>query len=259
MQGSAEVYCRSIPACSVDMILTDPPYSEHTHANLGKETRGDGYKTRKVLEFPALSDTQIQRLASDFVRICAGWILVFTDERSIGTWGNSLELAGGRWLRTGHWVKNNPMPQMSGDRPAVGTEPIVIAHGSGPLTWNGHGKAATWTGPRESGATHPNQKPVWLIKALIDAFAPPEAIVLDPFIGSGTTAVAALDSSRPEREEAAGSRCHECGRRLSATRQLPPVVDARVIGVEKDPVWALRSALRVSKYVACPKTNQSPP
>ncbi|MGC9955085.1 MAG: site-specific DNA-methyltransferase [Rhizomicrobium sp.] len=39
--------------------------------------------------------------------------------------------------------------------------------------------------------THPNEKPVELLKHLIEATTRPGDIVLDPFVGSGTTAVAA--------------------------------------------------------------------
>lgn len=39
--------------------------------------------------------------------------------------------------------------------------------------------------------THPNEKPVELLKTLIEAVTRPGDLVLDPFLGSGTTAVAA--------------------------------------------------------------------
>lgn len=39
---------------------------------------------------------------------------------------------------------------------------------------------------------HPTQKPIDLIEKLIKAYSNPGDIVLDPFIGSGTTAVAAI-------------------------------------------------------------------
>jgi site-specific DNA-methyltransferase (adenine-specific) len=47
----------------------------------------------------------------------------------------------------------------------------------------------------ESGL-HPTQKPVLLIQALIELTTQPEQIVLDPFCGSGTTAVAARNTGR---------------------------------------------------------------
>jgi site-specific DNA-methyltransferase (adenine-specific) len=43
---------------------------------------------------------------------------------------------------------------------------------------------------------HPNQKPVIGITPLIEAYSKPGDIVLDPFAGSGTTAIAARGSGR---------------------------------------------------------------
>lgn len=43
---------------------------------------------------------------------------------------------------------------------------------------------------------YPTQKPVALLKLLIEAACPPGGLVMDPFCGSGTTAVAALQTGR---------------------------------------------------------------
>lgn len=45
-------------------------------------------------------------------------------------------------------------------------------------------------------ADHPTQKPLEIVERMIKASCPPEGIVLDPFMGTGTTAVAAQRCSR---------------------------------------------------------------
>lgn len=54
--------------------------------------------------------------------------------------------------------------------------------------------------------THPTVKPLRLMRYLIKMITPPNGIVLDPFMGSGTTGVAALfekfDFIGIERDEA---------------------------------------------------------
>ena len=45
--------------------------------------------------------------------------------------------------------------------------------------------------PRQT--THPTVKPVKLMEYLITLVTPPNGIVLDPFIGSGTTGIAAVN------------------------------------------------------------------
>lgn len=43
---------------------------------------------------------------------------------------------------------------------------------------------------------HPTQKPVALMKWIIDKYTTPDAIILDPFSGSGTTGVACIETGR---------------------------------------------------------------
>jgi site-specific DNA-methyltransferase (adenine-specific) len=54
------------------------------------------------------------------------------------------------------------------------------------------------TSPGEKGKkiTHPTVKPIKLMEYLITLVTPENAIVLDPFMGSGTTAISAFDSKR---------------------------------------------------------------
>jgi site-specific DNA-methyltransferase (adenine-specific) len=44
--------------------------------------------------------------------------------------------------------------------------------------------------------SHPTQKPVSLLERVIEASTPEDALVLDPFNGSGTTGVASLKLGR---------------------------------------------------------------
>jgi DNA modification methylase len=57
----------------------------------------------------------------------------------------------------------------------------------------------TWQGMLREGDEnryHPTQKPVGLIQELIEDYTDPGDLVCDPFMGSGTTAVAAIQSDR---------------------------------------------------------------
>jgi site-specific DNA-methyltransferase (adenine-specific) len=49
---------------------------------------------------------------------------------------------------------------------------------------------------RGEGNNHPTVKPIKLIEYLITLITPPNGTVLDPFLGSGTTAIAALNTGR---------------------------------------------------------------
>ncbi len=64
---------------------------------------------------------------------------------------------------------------------------------------------------------HPNEKPLDLMRRLIEATTKPNDLILDPFAGSGTTLVAALQSGRryigvelsPQHHETAQRRLYE--------------------------------------------------
>ncbi len=50
--------------------------------------------------------------------------------------------------------------------------------------------------PNDLASIHPTQKPVALLRKLVETFSAPGAMVLDPFAGSGSLAIACLESGR---------------------------------------------------------------
>jgi len=67
------------------------------------------------------------------------------------------------------------------------------------LSADGNGRMWSMLSPRKGEkalGSHPTQKPVALLERIVQATTEPDALVLDPFNGSGTTGVAALSSGR---------------------------------------------------------------
>jgi len=67
------------------------------------------------------------------------------------------------------------------------------------LTADGQGRIWSMTTPKKSEKAHgrhPTQKPVALLERVVEACTDEDAVVLDPFCGSGTTGVAALSKGR---------------------------------------------------------------
>lgn len=257
IQGDSLSVLRSFASKSFDIACFDPPYSPHVHEHFGKERRNDGHVVPGALTFPPMTPELIGEVMRELVRVVRGWILVTTDFYNTHLWGEAARRAGGAWVRTGQWVKTNPKPQMTGDRPACGAEDILIAHAS-PDTlegrrlwdWNAGGHAAIWRGRRDpgyvlAGETHPNQKPAWLMQALLGMFAPPNALVLDPYSGSGTTAIGALAQERLEGEVPVDTACAKCAKKLLEQYQPPLPRNASVVGVEGDPRWLELSISRI--------------
>ncbi len=181
-----------LPENSVGLVLTDPPYDAITHK--GARTRGDALASGfGVSEFLSFDKTDVARLVQASLRICPRWNLFFCGDRQLGHY---IDAASDAYVRDGVWVKIGAAPQFTGDRPAYGVEHIAILHGSEKKRWNGGGRHAVWVLPKCRNKEHPTQKPDKLITELVELFSDENEVVLDPFAGSGTTAVAAISSGR---------------------------------------------------------------
>lgn len=193
----------SLPDASVDHVICDPPYEAEAHT---KGRRIMNPRTKSIREAP-LSFSQIsgeERVAvsSQIARVSRRWILAFCQIEATSAWRAALENGGARYIRTMVWVKPNGQPQLTGDRPGVGYECIVVCYGSeGRLRWNGGGKrgwmefAVDANFSREE-RIHETQKPLPLMRQLVDDFTDSGETIVDPFTGGGTTGVAAIRLGR---------------------------------------------------------------
>lgn len=225
---SATVYhgdCREmLPQLgAVDHVITDPPYAARAMKNARTAETIKRRRDGQVYDFgyEALSDQMRTAVADLMTPLVGRWAIFWCDLESWHKWRADVERAGLCYVRGGIWTRENAAPQFSGDRPAQGVEACVIAHASGQrLRWNGGGRAAAWVGPIVNSRTlarmHASPKPEWLMTQIVADFTDPGDLILDPFGGSGTTAVAAKRLGRRciliEREE---KYCEIAARRLS--------------------------------------------
>lgn len=178
----------------VDAVITDPPYSDKTHNNAKSNAGGEG--GAKAIDFKAIDFKAIDLLLSACANICDGWVIANMDWRHIaGLEFNQHEFY--ELIRFGVWVKTNPMPQISADRPANGWDGIAYLYPKGKKKqWNGGGSHGNWIGPVITNGDHPTGKPVGMVSQWVERFTTPEQTILDPFMGSGTTGVAAVQMGR---------------------------------------------------------------
>ena len=232
----------------VDHCLTDPPYAQDVYLRLrnddsaggrspgkrsltrpkalgtfGTAAVGNGARLKKLAVGEiGYIDEMLPFVAAVLPGLVRRWVVVFSDAETTYMWRSELVRFGMRYIRTGAWVKPDAMPQMTGDRPAVGFEPCTIAHGpSMRLRWNGGGLPAVWThfiSKGEARPDHPCPKPLGLMVELVTLFTDEGETILDPFAGSGTTGVAAKLNGRKciliEREE---KYCEVAAKRLQET------------------------------------------
>jgi len=214
---------------SAHHVITDPPYEAEAHTKarrlLGKVDARVG-KARKVenlaIDFAQMDETLRAEVSAHIMRISQGWSVVFCQVEAVHLWMSTL--AAAKYKRTGVWIKPDGAPQFTGDRPGMGYESLIIHwHGEGRSKWNGGGKHGVFTHPKSDPGyghgglqnEHPTKKPLRLMNELVRLFSNPNEVILDPFMGSGTTGVACIKTGR------------------------------RFIGIEKDPKYFTAACERI--------------
>jgi site-specific DNA-methyltransferase (adenine-specific) len=188
-----------LEAESVALVLTDPPYNVSEegkairHAGTGALAQQRDYGEWDRSEWqpgPFLA------ASVPLVRL-GGSIVAFTSDRLMSSYR---DVTGLKSRGTIVWEKTNPPPT---PRPSYvsACEWIVWLQREGAkATWNGSGFTPNILRYPICGGdertSHPTQKPLELIKELITRHSNEGDLILDPFMGSGTTLRAAADLGR---------------------------------------------------------------
>jgi len=182
MLGDCIGLMRGLDAGSIDFILTDPPYLVNYRDRSGRTIAGDSNGSWLQPAF-----AEMYRVLQDggFCVSFYGWN---SADKFISAWrAAGFTIVGHvvfrknyassvRFLRYQHEMAY----LLAKGAPELPARPVsdVIDYG--------------YTGNR----LHPTQKPVACLTPLIEAYAPRLGVVLDPFAGSGSTGVAALQCRR---------------------------------------------------------------
>ena len=196
--GDCREILPSLP--KVDAVLTDPPYGI-PHA-FGTQ-KGHSRKGTRRLQFEwdgaGVTDGVIE--AVQLAAQLADAQLWFCGLHQASRIADAM-LDAGLTPKPGAWVKECPPPAGAGNWWPSGYEIAVYAYRSG--AWFGD------TDPKRSNVwlsdsyrfgqpgkvDHPTQKPLGLMTRLAKSIVPPGGMALDPFMGSGTTGVAAVRLGR---------------------------------------------------------------
>jgi DNA modification methylase len=199
--GDCEDVLPIIRGQDIHHIISDPPYAEKTHegARTGKHD-----KSSKLIDFDSISVEELRHV----FWLCnpKRWIVATMDWRHVFPL-EQCPPKGFRFVRFGIWDKPTYTPQFTGDRPATGWEAVGILHADGGrMVWNGGGTRAVWTCNKEQNNQHPTEKPVSFVANFVSLFTDSGETIIDPYMGSGTTLVAAKQLGRKaigiERKEA---------------------------------------------------------
>ena len=197
-------FMRDVQTGTVDLVLTDPPYS------ISRKTGFNVVGPRSVERFAVSMDFGAwDHEEIDLKTLCAecqralrrgGTLIVFYDLWKITTLADAMSDSGFSQLRLIIWDKTNPVPLNSKCNYLTNSREIaVLGVKGGKSTFHGEYDNGVYSFPiprRRGGRLHPTQKPLKLFRELIEKHSNAGDIVIDPFLGSGTTAIAALELGR---------------------------------------------------------------
>lgn len=193
-QGDCLELMHQIPDGGVDLVVTDPPYKI--------ETTGAGiYKSddkRYVKELKPISKGFKQEILNELVRVMDKInIYLFCSQKQLPEYYDFfVKQKRCNWnLLT--WHKTNPVPAC-GNKYLSDTEYIFFAREKGVrINGNYHTKFTYYVTPLNQKEKklygHPTIKPTSIIDNLIINSCPEGGTVLDPFMGSGSTGVSAIN------------------------------------------------------------------
>lgn len=195
---------KQIPDNSIDFILTDPPYNLGQHSTGNIPLPGRSAMNNDVAEWDMI-DFNPEEWAEEFIRILkpTGNLFIFTSYNQLGRWYNCLD----HRFDTSNfmiWHKTNPAPKIF-KAGFLNSCEMIFTCWNKKHTWNFISQAEMHNfvespicmrPERLANPKHPAQKPVSILKKMIEIASNRDDIIFDPFMGVGSTGVAALELGR---------------------------------------------------------------
>lgn len=193
---------REIPDKSVDLIVTDPPYflsMGHAGSKTNLQRVSENLNSNRTFNDLAICTPFYKQLFQEFARVLKddGSFYFFTDFRAYAYYFPLLNASlPVRNLIV--WDKKagpGSFYSFAHEFAVFGTYKSKTKNGVGSNVWR---MPAFSSGAKKTNGekVHPTQKPIELIQKMILDATEPGAVVLDTFMGSGTTAVACLRTGR---------------------------------------------------------------
>ena len=185
----------NIPNDSIDLIITDPPYKTTKRGSSG-DTGGmlATELSREGIIFEN-NDLNIEEYIDELYRVLKpnSHLYIMTNNKNLRHFLNVMNESKFKVFKTLIWYKNAPITNMW----YMDThEYIIFARKGKAVRINNCGTKSVLEVPIVKDRLHPTQKPIELMKILIENSSKIGDIVLDPFAGVGTTLIAAQQLKR---------------------------------------------------------------
>jgi hypothetical protein len=184
----------------VDTLITDPPFSERTHAGMrvgAVKTGAGNARTREGVVYSSWTAADADAFVRAWAPRTRGWLVLITDHWLAPVMQRAATACGRYAFAPLPFVELGKQPRLSGDGPASWTCWIAASR---PATreyarW-GSLRGAYVTDSKARTREIKGGKPEWLMRALVRDYSRPGGLVCDPCAGAGTTLVAARAEGR---------------------------------------------------------------
>lgn len=202
--GDSRTVIKNVPSNSVDFILTDPPYNLNGYStgNIKMGWRKDFNNDVAAWDGEEFNPSE---WAQEFQRVLkpTGNLFAFTSYNLLGKWHEVFDPLFDTFQFI-VWHKTNPAPKLRRAGFLNSCELIVCMWNKG-HTWNFSKQsemhnfietAICMGNERVKDPHHPTQKPLRVLRRLIEMASRPGDLIFDPFMGVGSTGVAAIEMGR---------------------------------------------------------------
>ena len=199
---------KELPDECIDLIFTDPPYYQYRAKNLKSLKNHKDVVTE--FEFDLFDSEEgylnfMNETLKELYRVskpgASGYM--FCGDDFVSYLNKMVENAGFQFQKVIHWHKTNPFPAIYTRKMYANSMELIVHFSKGtPKTWNHkpvnemHNFIQTPICMGKERTEHKTQKPLKVCIPFIEISSNENDVIIDPFMGSGSTAIAALMTDR---------------------------------------------------------------
>lgn len=199
-------FMRGLPDKAYDVVVTSPPYNTLDHGDTGHGIHeNNAFVKKSAGGYASHSDNmpelEYQKWMNDMLREC------LRVSKGLVWINHKVRYRDGKGIHPLHFFKAPFYSEVIWDR-ACSMTLNARKYAPSHEVFYGFGKPHFWDRcndmllsvwrvlPKPQGLDHPCPFPITLAERLIMSSCPPDGIVFDPFAGSGTTGIAAINAGR---------------------------------------------------------------
>ena len=195
MQGDCLKFMKEMSSNSIDLVVTDPPYRTTSRGSFG----GTGGILKDELNMKGKvffhNDIKISDWINEIYRVLkdGSHCYIMYNNVNLYEYLNEIKKAKFNIFKVLIWKKDNCITNMYY---MDSHEYIIFCRKGKAVKINNCGTKSVLEVPNVKKKTHPTEKPVELMKILIANSSQKSQLVLDPFMGSGSTGLACKELYR---------------------------------------------------------------